>query len=553
MTNTTPFFWRLYKNSGIHYTYLILSWRIIMKRFISFTSLILALALVFSGCQSAPAAAANTGKTYSLIVLNTNDSHGTVLPNAGQAGLAERATFIAAVRAANANVLLLDAGDINTGTALSNMFKGEIDIKAYNMMKYDAVAFGNHEFDSSLAQLESQMKLAAFPFLSANVKTADGKYLGKPYIIKQYDGFKVGVFGLTTLRTLKIASPDKSLEFVDEVTAAKEMVATLRDKEKCDIVIALTHLGLTEEEKGQTTSDKLARMVNGIDLIIDGHSHTYLTEIKYAGTKPIVSANEWGKFVGQGAFEIKDGKVVSFTWKPVQINKKDVITYAADPAVAAMIAPYKAQGDLTLKEVVAETTSLFEFGDRLSRKKEIALGDMVNDGTMWYVKEVLKKDADFAFTNGGNIRAELPAGKITRENVGTVLPFDNWIYLTKMKGSEIIKLFEFIASIPQGAGAWAQVSSEARYTIDYTADIAKGSLKDLTIKGKPVDPEAVYTFVTNDYLMGGGDGYVVLKNNLEAYNTSTTLRDVIIAYAQNKKTLTPATDGRITVIGGMKL
>lgn len=132
-----------------------------------------------------------------------------------------------------------------------------------------------------------------------------------------------------------------------------------------------------------------------------------------------------------------------------------------------------------------------------------------------------------------------------------MLPFDNWIYLTKMKGSDVIKLFEFIASIPQGAGAFAQVSAEARYTIDYTNDIKKGELKDLTIKGKPVDPDAVYTFVTNDYLMGGGDGYAVLKNNVEAYNTSTTLRDVIIAYAQYKKILEPMTDGRITIVGGM--
>jgi len=521
-----------------------------MKRSISLVSLLLAITLVITGCMTAPAPR-EQGKAYSLVVLNTNDHHGTIMPNAGLGGLAERATFIAGVRTANANVLLLDAGDINTGTALSNMFKGEIDIKGYNMMKYDAVALGNHEFDNDLALLESQIVQAEFPFVSANVKRSNGKYLDQAYIIKNYDGFRVGVFGLTTLRTLKIASPDKSLKFLDEVETAKAMVAQLRDKEKCDIVIALAHLGLVEEEKGQTTSVKLAEGVPGIDLIIDGHSHSALTEAKYVGTTPIVSANEWGKFVGQAAFTIVDGKVSAFTWKPVPINAAKVVTYAADPAVAAMIAPYKEKADLTLKEVVAETSALFEFGDRLSRKKEIALGNMVNDGAMWYVKEVLKKDADFAFTNGGNIRTELPAGKITREQIATVLPFDNWIYLTKMKGSEIINLFTFIASLPQGSGAWAQVSAEARYTIDYTADIKKGELKDLTIKGKAVDPNAEYTFVTNDYLMGGGDGYVVLKNNIEAYNTSTTLRDVVTAYAQYKKTLVPATDGRITVIGGM--
>ncbi len=521
-----------------------------MKRFISLASLFIAITLVFTGCMTSPAAR-EPGKAYTLTVLNTNDHHGTILPNAGLGGLAERATFIAGVRAANSNVLLLDAGDINTGTALSNMFKGEIDIKAYNMMKYDAVALGNHEFDNTLAILESQIVQAEFPFVSANIKRANGKYLDQAYIIKNYDGFRVGVFGLTTLRTLKIASPDKSLTFLDEVETAKAMVTQLRDKEKCDIVIVLAHLGLVEEEKGQTTSIKLAESVPGIDLIIDGHSHSALTEAKFVGKTPIVSANEWGKFVGAGAFTIVDGKITAFVWKPVQINAAKTITYAADPAVAAMIAPYKEKADLTLKEVVAETSAPFEFGDRLSRKKEIALGNMVNDGAMWYVKEVLKKDVDFAFTNGGNIRTELPAGKITREQITTVLPFDNWIYLTKMKGSEIINLFTFIASLPQGAGAWAQVSAEARYTIDYTADPKKGELKNLTIKGKAVDPNAVYTFVTNDYLMGGGDGYVVLKNNLEAYNTSTTLRDVVIAYAQYKKVLVPATDGRINVIGGM--
>lgn len=516
-----------------------------MKRFITITAVVLAFMLAVTGIVSAQAPKREAGKTYSLVVLNTNDNHGTVLPNAGMAGLAERATFVGSVRASNGNVLLLDAGDINTGTALSNMFKGEIDIKAYNMMKYDAVTFGNHEFDGPLSLLESQMKQATFTFLSANIKRADGKYLGTPYIIKNYDGFRVGVFGLTTLRTLKIASPDKSLSFINEITVAQEMVNLLRVKESCDIVIALTHLGLVEEEKGQITSEALAKAVPGIDLIIDGHSHTAMTEAKFIGATPIVSANEWGKFVGQGSFSIKDGKIVAFLWKPVAI-------YGADAAIAAMIAPYKAKGDLTLKEVVAETTAVFEFGDRLSRKKEIALGDMINDGTMWYVKEVLKKEADFAFTNGGNIRTLLPAGQITREHVSTVLPFDNWIYLTKMKGSDVTALFEFIASVPQGAGAWAQVSSEVRYTIDYSADIAKGTLKNLTLKGKAIDPAAVYTFVTNDYLMSGGDGYVVLKKNVEAYNTSTTLRDAIIAYVQYKKVLTPATDGRITIIGGMK-
>ncbi|ULQ61179.1 5'-nucleotidase C-terminal domain-containing protein [Brucepastera parasyntrophica] len=172
---------------------------------------------------------------------------------------------------------------------------------------------------------------------------------------------------------------------------------------------------------------------------------------------------------------------------------------------------------------------------------------------MWYAREILRQNPDFAFTNGGNIRAALPEGDVTREDIATVLPFDNWMYITKMKGSEITALFEFIASIPQGAGGWAQVSEEVRYTIDYSAGFEKGVLKDLSIHGAPVDPDAEYTFITNDYLMSGGDGYTILANNISSYNTSTTLRDAVTEYVKHMKILSPETDGRITVIGGLQL
>ena len=532
------------------------------RKFFHYASGAIALALVLSSCAGSPSIDASTGasraayapaKTGEIAIINTNDSHGAVLPTDGSGGLAERASFIASVRNEYPSVLLLDAGDINTGTALSNMFKGEIDVKAYNMMGYDAVAFGNHEFDRPLATLKAQMKLARFPFISANVRYRDGRYLGKPWIIKEYGDIRVGVFALTTRRTPVIARPDGSLEFADELEAAREAVKELRTNKGCDVVIALTHLGLVKEADGHVTSEDLAREVDGIDLIIDGHSHTFLDAPRIAGNTPIVTAGEFGKFEGKGIMKIKNGKVSSFEWKSVAINAKGSATYPPDPAVTAMIAPYRAKAEASLKEIIAETTAPFEFGDRLSRKKEIALGDMVTDGAMWYARSVLGKNADFAFTNGGGIRAELPAGRITREQIATVLPFDNWLYLAQMKGSDVIRLFEFIASIKQGAGAWAQVSAEARYTIDYTANAESGTLKGLTIGGKPVDPAATYTIVTNDYVLSGGDGYAIMKSAVEAYNTSTTLRDAIIAYAAAKKTLTPVTDGRITIVGGMSI
>jgi len=517
------------------------------------TAAIVAAALFLASCAAgAKPVAREPGETNRLVILHTNDHHGSVLPVNGEGGLAERASFVRAVRESEPNVLLIDSGDVNTGSALSNMFSAEVDIRAYNMIGYDAVALGNHEFDGTLKKLRAQMRLADFTFLSANVLVPGGKTLAAPYIVRDFPGMRVGIFGLTTRRTLSIASPDPSLSFADEIETARATVAELRGKRDCDLVIALTHLGLVKEEDGHVTSIELAERVPGIDLIVDGHSHTALAEPRYAAGVPIVSANEFGRFVGRAEFAVRDGKVASFSWSAERINSKEQRKWAPDPKVAALIEPYRAASDASLKEVVARATAGFEFGDRLSRKKEIALGDMVNDGALWYVQNVLKKDADFAFTNGGNIRAEIPSGEITRGRIATVLPFDNWLYIASMRGEDVLALFEYIASVPQGAGAWAQVSAEVRYTIEYPADGSKGILRDLTIGGKPIDPAATYRLVTNDYLMGGGDGYAVLARRISSYNTSVTLRDAIIAYARAAKELTPTTDGRIVVIGGMK-
>ncbi|MDR3312473.1 MAG: 5'-nucleotidase C-terminal domain-containing protein [Spirochaetaceae bacterium] len=529
-----------------------------MKRFLRYAAGVLGAAVLLTSCATVKPVERESGAPYNLVVLHTNDHHGSTLARPdndpavlGRGGLAERAAFVDAVRAANANVLLLDAGDINTGSALSNMFSAEPDIIAYNAMGYDAVTFGNHEFDKDLGVLEKQMVQSRFAWLAANIRRANGKYLGKPYLVKEYPGFRVGILGLTTLRTQVIASPDKTLAFIPEPEAAIAAIKTLREKEKVDFVIILGHLGDVEEASGQITSVKLADALSSTDvaLIVDGHSHSKFDAPRVVNGIPIVSANEWGKFVGEAHFTILDGKVANFAWKPVEITSK---AFPPDQKIADIIKPYQDMADAGLKEVVMKTSAPFVFGNRLPRYRETAFGDLAADATAWHVRST-GVPVDFAFQNGGNIRAEIPAGDVTREHILTVLPFENYTYVLTLKGSDVIALFDFVGTVNQGAGGFLQVSKEVRYTLTFDGQGKNGALTNLTISGVPVDPNRLYKIATNDYLAGGGDGYTVLTRSTDTYNTSMLLSDVVVEYARTlPQPVNPAalTDGRITVAGG---
>jgi len=477
-----------------------------------------------------------------LVLLHTNDFHGSLLANNGRGGIAEVAAFVRAVKAVNPQVLLVDAGDLNTGSALSNMFDGQLDIQGYNIIGYDAVTFGNHEFDSTQEKLDRQIGLAQFPFVSSNVARKDGSFLGgNRYIVKTYDNFSVGIFGITTLRTRVIASPDSSLVFINEIDAAREVVEILRNTEKVDIIIGLTHMGDVRETEDHITSIELARAVEGIDIIVDGHSHSYFEAPRRTANTWVVSANEWGKYVGYGKLTVKDGRLVDFVWTPVPIGP--------DPEVTAMLAPFIQRANDTLKEVIGTAADTFIFGNRLTRYQETAIGNMITDANVWYFRNASSQQIDFAFHNGGNIRAELPAGPITREMVLTILPFENYLFIASMKGSDILQLFNFIAAIPQGNGGFPQFSGDVRFTIDKTSD--NGVIRDLTIGGKPVDPARIYRFCTNDYILGGGDGYVVMSSATDPFNTSLLLSYVVTEYIRaHGGVISPVIDGRLTVVGG---
>jgi len=499
---------------------------------------------------------------HKLVVLHTNDTHGHPVkffkyPAPDVGGLPARATLIGQIRAKNRNVLVLDAGDLNTGRVESNFFKAKPDIEGFNYIGYDAMAVGNHEFDNPVCVLRDQMELAQFPFLSANVKTRDGKYLARPYIIKRFGKLKVAIFGLTTKETETTGNPEhiKDLIFEDEVEVAKKLVPML--KKEADVVIALVHMGIYPFcTKG---SKWLASEVSGIDLIVDGHTHTrldYPIIIKSTGSDHktiIVQAWKWGLVLGRVDLWIQNRKVKDFKFGTIPVNLKTVEKkqdgtkayhfigkeIEEDQRLLRLFQPYLDKVESLLSEVIGHAEGTFLA--KGLRTRETALGDMVADSILWFTRHL---GVDFAIQNGGGIRTDLPKGRITRGLIHEILPFDNSVVVLTMKGSDVLSFFDYIATICRGRGAFPQVSGGLRFTISYAA----GKCEDILINGKPVDPDRMYKIATNSYLANGGDGYKVFLKAIDRFESSMFQRDVLIEYIKSLGgRIRPEVKGRIKV------
>jgi len=518
---------------------------------------------------SAGAAAASEPGSLSsghhLVVLYTNDTHGHPvkfhygsIPDVG--GLPARATLVKRIRKENPNVLLLDAGDLNTGGAESDFFKAEPDIISYNYIGYDAMALGNHEFDNPMDVLKGQMAKARFPFLSANVKTRDGNYLGTPYIIKQFDGFKVAVLGLTTSETRVTGNPQniRDIVFQDEVEAARALVLVLR--KKVDLVIALTHLGVYEDSS--RGSRRLAAQVNGLDLIVDGNTHTRLEKplvvrnVAPGSNTLIVQAWQYGLVLGRIDLWIRDRQVIDYKMELIPVNLKSParkedgsLAYhyigqkiEEDPELLKLLQPYVDKVEAFLSEEIGYADGMF--WNRYQRRKETALGDLVADSVLWYMR---KFNPDFGFINAGAIRADIPEGPIKKKDVFDVLPFDSTAVVLSLKGKEVAALFDYAAAVQPGEGAFAQVSRGVHFTINRLT----GKCEEIRINGSPIDLDKTYRIVTNSYLASGGDGYKVFLDGFERFNSSTPQRDILVEYIKHLGgRIRPGVQGRIKVISG---
>ncbi|MGL4736326.1 MAG: bifunctional metallophosphatase/5'-nucleotidase, partial [Cellulosilyticaceae bacterium] len=386
------------------------------------------------------------------------------------------------------------------------------------------------EFDFGSANLDAIAEELNYPIVAANVYK-EGKQAFKPYIIKEVDGLKVGIFGMSTPETVFKTHPDnvKGYEFRDIVKTAEETVKTLKETEKADVIIMVSHLGLDE---GNDTSDKVAQAVAGIDVIVDGHSHTKLPEGRQVGETLIVSTGDKLQNMGKVQLTITDGKV---TAKKASLVGYADVTAVPKQVIVDEIKRVEDEQQVILQEVVG-TTAVELIGVReVVRAGESNLGQLATDAMIDLT------GAQIAITNGGGIRASIKAGNITMQDMVTVFPFGNTIMVKEIKGSDVIAALEMGTSdYPVAKGAFPHTAG-ITFTLD--AGAAKGNrIKDVKVAGTPIDPSAMYTVATNDFMAVGGDGYTMFKGYpiKEEYNT---LMDTLLAYVAKigevKGTLVP--------------
>lgn len=501
---------------------------VMMKRFLV-TLLVITMVLSSLGF-----AFANETEAVVINILHTNDMHSRVGESDTGIGYAKLAGLVNQYREEASNVLLLDAGDTFHGENIANLVEGESIANIMNAMKYDAMAPGNHDFNYGQERLLALDELTDFPVLGANVLKEDGTSFLQEYTIFEFEGIKVGVFGLCSPETSFKTHPNNviGLTFEDPVEIAKAMVEKLQDE--VDVIIALAHLG----EEGEDTSIKVAEAVEGIDVIVDGHSHSVYEEGSLVNDVLIVSTGEHGQNLGVAEITIEDGNVVSKTAK--LISKEETAEIDDDENVLQIITETVEAQDEILAEVIGETAVHLDGEREDVRTKETNLGNLIMDAFL------AETGADLAMTNGGGIRSSLEAGEITKGDVITVVPFNNFVITKKLTGSKIKEALEFSVRLyPEANGGFLHV---AGLTFSFDPNRAEGErVFNVMVGEEPLDMDKEYIVATHDFLAAGGDGYEMFAGT-ETINEYPVMNEVVINYIKDQWiVINPVVEGRITV------
>jgi 5'-nucleotidase / UDP-sugar diphosphatase len=491
------------------------------------------------------AALVSCATQHEIRIIHVNDFHGFAAAykpygsdetQGGLAYLAQRAEELRAEKPS----LLLAAGDMIQGNNWANLFQGKSSIEVMNAMNFDAMVVGNHEFDFGQTILRERIGEARFPVLGANIS---GLSMVKPYVIKKLNGLSIAIIGVVADDTPVTTHPRNvmDLQFLSPVDTVGKYVQEL--KGKSDIIVVLSHIGFSAD------SD-LASKVDGIDVIVGGHSHTKVDKPTLIGKTYIVQAFEHSKSLGVLDLTVKNGSVVQAIGRlePIKPVGKE------NEAVKAVIAKYQQRVDAVMNDTVG--TSLIDLDGVNVRLQETNLGNFIADA----MRKTSRADA--AIVNGGSIRTSIKLGQMRVSDVYAAVPFDNYIVAVKLTGQQIRDSLEHgVSAVENKEGRFPQISGLA-FTYDRLAP--KGSrVQEVFIGGNLLVAGRAYTVATNDFLAAGGDGYKAfgdavksskdyaviggaIKGDKLVYSDSGRwLRDVVIDFIKTQKEISPKVEGRI--------
>lgn len=510
----------------------------------------------------ASAAVADT----SMTILHTNDFHSRVEPiskydsgcsaedNAeGKCfgGYARMVTAVAEARKRNPDALLVDGGDQFQGSLFYTYYKGAVAAEIMNNLMYDGMTVGNHEFDDGPEVLRGFMDAVSFPVLMSNADVSNEPALANKLMkstIVEKAGEKIGLIGLTPENTSELASPGKNITFSDPVEAVRGEVAALTEAGINKIVV-LSH-------SGYRTDLRVAEEVEGVDVIVGGHSNTLLsnTNERAAGPYPtmvgdtaVVQAYAYGKYLGELSIVFDDdGKIKTATGEPIVIDG----SIAENADVVARVAELATPLDEIRNKVVASAADMIEGNRDVCRAEECSMGNLVADAML---DRVADQGVTVALANSGGLRASIDSGEITMGEVLTVLPFQNTLSTFQITGTGLLAALENgVSQVEEGAGRFPQVAG-MKFTWDPNKAPEDGRIVEAMVmldgKWGPVDADTMYSVVTNNYVRGGGDGFKMFSTDGQnAYDYGPSMEDVVAEYLAKSAPYQPYTDGRITSI-----
>lgn len=489
--------------------------------------------LIFLGVLPSFSAAPPTERSARITILQINDLHEiTPIERGKKGGLARVATVRDRVAKESPNAIFVLAGDFLSPSPMSSMFQGSHMVATLNAIGLDLATFGNHEFDFGADITRERMRESRFTWVSANVLDPNtGVSFGDavPFVLRDFGGIRVAFFGLLTPETRTLSRGAADLKFLDPIPAARDIVARAR-RAKADLIVALTHQDMADDKQ-------LAAAVPEIDLILGGHDHLPL-DAKVGQTLILKTGSD---AVSLGRIDVNvttggAGRRVETKWELIAVTDE----IPEKPEAAAVVKQYERLMAAQLDVVVGTTSVPLDTRNEIVRTQESAVGNLVTD----LLRAAMQ--ADVALINGGGIRGNtvLPAGQLRRRDVLSILPFANKIVKLDITGETLrLALENGLSQVERTAGRFPQVSG-VRYVFDPKR--SPGSrLVSVSVGGWPLDPQARYTLATFDFLLGGGDGYTMLKEGKVLVKPETGPMDSDILVERLKAgPVAPALDGR---------